>query len=504
MKKILPLKNFPTIVFVIFAFAIFVRLLYLNENVYFSFDQARDSFFALDILKGDVRLIGPPSAASTSLFAGPLSLYLYSIIYFIFGENPEILSIFFRVYNAFGVFLVFIIGNKIFGKKVATLSSFLFAISYEQSQYSLFMSHQPLAILPVLLFYLGLVLLISDKNQKGLFVSMLGLGLSIQFHYVYLLLIPIFFLIIIFFRKSIPKLKIKFIVISVATFLIGISTYIFSEIKFDFQTLRGLGTLGAGTSFRVNEALLAVNRFFHDTFYADYKLTPIVIILIIAGLFYFKNSQDFSQKRWFLLFWLVGGILPYLLSGTSSYYYSAAATVSLLIIFSFFVFEINKKIPILSLILIGVVIFNNLNLIISNNPNGPNKDIVIQPGMVLKNEKAAIDYMYKNFSENFSVKSIGIPLQVNTTWSYLFEWYGKEKYGFIPTWIGKPAEGFPGNLEFETKRSDLPKTQYVVIEPLIGVQDSDISIFFREENYFTKLVEEKKFGTITVQKRIKI
>lgn len=504
MKKLPPYKIFLLMIFAIFGLAVLVRFLYFNENVYFAFDQARDSFFALNILKGDVRLVGPPSAASTNLFAGPLSLYIYSLIYVIFGKNPETLSVFFRIYNALGVFLVYFIANKLFGKKVAILSTILFAISYEQSQYSLFMSHQPLAVLPVLVFYLGLVLFIFDKNKNGLIVSMLGLGIAIQFHYVYLLLIPIFFLVLIFFRKNVPKLNIRYIVISISTFLIGILTYIISEIKFDFQTVRGLGSLGTGSAVRINESLFALNRFFHDTFLANYKLTPGIIVLLAGGFIYFAKKETDKKKGLFLLFWFVGGLMPYLLSGTSSYYYSAGASVSLLILFSYIVFEINKRIPILSLVLIGVVIFNNLNLLISINKNGPNKDIVIQPGMVLKNEKAVIDYIYKNSHENFSVKSLGIPLMVNTTWSYLFEWYGKEKYGFVPIWTEKSAEGFPGNLKFETKRSDLPNTQFVIIEPLIGMQGRDIEDFFREESYFTKVIEEKKFETITVQKRIRI
>ena len=70
--------------------------------------------------------------------------------------------------------------------------------------------------------------------------------------------------------------------------------------------------------------------------------------------------------------------------------------------------------------------------------------------------------------------------------------------------MGKPAEGFPGNLPYESSRSKLPETQFLIIEPTIGISQSYLENFFKEENYFTKLVEEKKFGTIIVQKRLKI
>ncbi|MDO8503369.1 MAG: hypothetical protein Q7S60_01635 [bacterium] len=44
----------------------------------------------------------------------------------------------------------------------------------------------------------------------------------------------------------------------------------------------------------------------------------------------------------------------------------------------------------------------------------------------------------------------------------------------------------------------------MIIEPTVGIREGYKENFFREESYFTKVLEEKKFGTITVQKRQKI
>src|SRR3990172_11001918 len=129
-NRLLSFNSVTLTLLVLFILSLVVRFLYFPGNVYFAYDQARDSYFATEILKGDIRLIGPPSAASTKLFPGPLSLYLYAIVYFIFSPNPETLSAFFRIYNALGEFLVFLIGSKLFSKKVDILSSILFALSY--------------------------------------------------------------------------------------------------------------------------------------------------------------------------------------------------------------------------------------------------------------------------------------------------------------------------------------------------------------------------------------
>src|SRR4030042_3452841 len=233
MRKFIDIIN-PNILLLlgIFVLDIIVRFAYFPKNVYFSYDQARDFFFAGDILKGDIRLIGPPSAASEILFPGPLSLYIYSFIQYLFGKNPEVYSIFFRLYNALGVIPVFIIGSKLFDKKVGFLSAGLYAFSYEQSQYTLLMSHQPLVVFTVLLFYLGLTLLLFEKKSKGLILAALGLGLSIQFHYVYIFLIPACLAILLLLRKQTPNLKPKYLLSSICIFLLMVSTYIISEFKF--------------------------------------------------------------------------------------------------------------------------------------------------------------------------------------------------------------------------------------------------------------------------------
>lgn len=490
--------------FLVFITSLVIRFLFFPDNVYFAFDQARDSFFAQDILKGDLRIVGPPSAASGKLFAGPLSLYLYSLVYLIFGKSPEILSAFFRIYNSLGVFLVFFIASKLFGKKVGILSGLFYAVSYEQSQYSLFMSHQPLAVIPVLLFYLGLTLLIFKGKEKGLVLSLLGLGLAIQFHYVYLLLIPIFFLSLIVLGKNLPKFKVKTLFVAIGVFFLTIGSYLVSEIKFAQKSAETFASIGENTKLHFDTVIATLNRFFHDSFLANYQYIYIIWAIIFFVLTTYLLKKGYKNKFIFLFLWLIGGLIPYLVSGTVSYYYSAGATVSLLIVASFIISKTFKKFPLISVLLFAGILANNLFLIVSQNRQGPNKDMIIQPGMLIKDEKSALDYIYKEAKgKPFAVNALTIPLSINTTWSYLFEWYGSQKYGYLPIWSVKSTQGFLGNLQFETKRSELPKAQFVIIEPTVGIKQIDIDNFFNTENIFSKVVEEKSFGTIVVQKRLK-
>ncbi|MEK7521519.1 MAG: glycosyltransferase family 39 protein [Patescibacteria group bacterium] len=488
----------------IFIVGLLVRFLYFPQNVYFAYDQARDSYTALDILKGDFKIVGPPSAASDKLFAGPLIFYILAPIYWLGNHNPEVVSGFFRVFNALGVFPVFLIGRILFNKFVGFTSAFLFAISYEQSQYSLFISHQPLAVVPVLLLWLGLAMLFFRKEGRGLFLVATGWGLALQFHYVYLLLFFGIFFLVFLLRKNLPIIKTKDLFGSLAIFFLIVGSYILSEIKFNFRITKALFLSSASPNFHPKSIIYVLNRFLHDTFWSDYSFTFIPAVLLIFVCLKLYRDRD-RQKLFFLLIWLFVGTLSYFLSGTPSYYYSAGASVSLILLSSYLLGNIYKKSAALATLCIGGIIFNNLFLISSINPKGLNSDMVIQPGMLLSSQKEALDYIYKNAGdEHFSVNSLTIPYNINTTWNYLFEWYGKKKYSRLPIWVGPVAHGYPGSIPVSDRRSDLPNLQFLIIEPTVGIDSYIKHKFFNEENYFSRIEEEKSFGTITVQKRQKI
>lgn len=489
----------------IFLLGVILRFLYFPDNVYFAYDQARDSFTSLEILKGDFKLVGPPSFLSDKLFPGPLIFYIYAPIYAIFDKNPEAVSAFFRLFNALGIFLTFAIGTTIFNRKVGLLAALLFAFSYEQTQYSLFISHQPLAVISVLLFYLGLSLFLFKRNINGLILITLGWGLSIQFHYGYILLfIPLFF-IMLTFRKNLDKVSLKYLFLSFLTLSITLFTFIITELKYHFFSSFLFQNSTTRFAIYPQETIQIINRFLYDIFLADYRLTPYILVLgTISSLSILIFRKNLRPRLLFLSFWFLGGLAPYLMSGVPSYYYSAAASVSLLIAIAYLISYLLPKYKLLGLSLVVFILINNLNQIITINKTGVNSNMVIQPGMLVSDQKRALNYIYQQAAgQPFSINALTIPLQVNTTWSYLFEWYGKTKYAFVPTFGGDAAEGYLGNFKVMKDRSQLPQLQFLIIEPTLGIREAYMDNFFREEGYFTKVIEERHFGNITIQKRQK-
>lgn len=495
----------------IFLLALCVRFLFFPDNVYFGYDQARDSYASLEILQGHLKLIGPPSSVDERIFHGPLIYYIYAPIYFLFHLNPEAVSFIFRVINAAGVWLVFAITTTLFNSSIGLVAAFIFAVSYEQSQYALFLSHPALAVFSVLFYYFGLSVAIFKGKKWGLILAMIGLGISIQFHYVNTFLILGLIILLILFRKSLLLKNKKTVLIALGIFLLTILSFIIAELRFHFRTTQALfetmikilaHASKESSSFSIS---LLIERMVKDNFLINQNLG--ILLLIVLGfsyLFLFVKKVNRFQLI-FLGIWFMNGLIAYFLSGSPSYYYNPGTSVSLIILVSFLIFQIEKKSRVISIILILAIFLNNWQLISTLNKNGPNSDFVIQPQMLTSNEKRVIDYCYqKSRNQPFTLNALTSPLYVNTTWSYLFEWYGKQTYHYLPVWGGRLASGFYNRFTIESKRSNLPFSQCLIVEPTNGIPVNEVDNFFREESYFSKIEDQQIFGTLMVQFRRKI
>lgn len=497
---------------VIFVIALCLRFLYFPDNIYFGFDQARDAFISKEILEGQFKIVGPTTSIP-GLNHGAFFYYLFAPIYFLSQGDPTGLSIFLKIYNGAGVFLIFFIAKYLFGAKNSAIGNFagiasalLFAFSYEQTQYSLFMTHPALAVISVLVFYLGLAAFLFKGNQYGLVAALLGLGFSFQFHFLLAYLGLAFILNLAIFYRRIPKVNLSTVAFAILGLTFSVSTFVIAEIKFKFSGVNNFlqsvlsfsQASGNSNSGGLNGVVAAAKRYTHDNILALPEFQIIVLVgLLTLTLFYLRQKEHRSEII-FLLIWFVVGLFSYFINDTSLYFYGIGTSISLLIFAGFLISQISMRSKILAGVLTLIIIASNLYLITANNFSGPNKEINVQTGMLLKNEKAAIDYIYsKALDDDFAVNAFSMPLNIKTTWSYLFEWYGKKTYGRVPVWGGDAAHGYPGNLEVNSSRSTLPYKRFLIVEPIRGIEDK-LKDFLINEGWFTDTIEEKKFGDITV------
>lgn len=497
-------KKTLLLVFLIYLVAIFLRLLYFPNNTYFGFDQARDAYAVKEILSGDLKITGPPTANEV-IHHGVLYYYIFAPFYLISQGDPATVSLFLRILNAAGVFILFLLVYPVFGVAVAIFSSLLFAISYEQTQFSLFLNHPSLAVISVLIFYLGLAIWIFRNKISGLPLSLFGLGLSIQFEFVEIQLITIFILFLLVFRKSIPQLGLKEITLGLVAFIVPLSTYLISEIKNGFPAIRQGLSLFLDTSQpyslleQIGQIPPLVQRQIRDNLAAN-PLAAIFLgvmyLTLIAALIY---TNTYRKQFIFLALWFFGGFLVYFFIKNDAYFYNTGTSISLLIFSGYILSKLFFQKRSLGFLILAAILFSNISLITKNNPLGPNQRINPQVGLLLKDEQKVLDFIYESSNgEAFAVNALTMPYNVNTTWSYLFEWYGKNKYGYIPVWGGDAAEGFSGNLPVERARSKLPQRRFLIIEPLEGIPSYLVDNFIKNEENYSVTIEKKQIGTMEV------
>lgn len=496
----------------IFLLALVLRFLYFPDNIYFGYDQARDAFNALSIFHGDIKIIGP-STTFEGLNHGVLHWYILAPFYGLF-KNPEIVAIAFRVFNALGVFLIFYLGKILFDRKVGLIAAILYTVSFEQTQFAIYIGNPTLGSLSVPLMYLGLALVIFAKKAWGLPLAFLGLGFSIQLQFALFYLIVPFILILIFYKKYFLNLSLKIWGLSSLALFFALSTFILAEIKYQFRASNALLNMVTQVSDK-NFNNIFSTYFFEIIQMVKYNilgnlsntLTPIFLVLLFIILVYLIRQKENFIKLKFLSIWFFSLFIIFYMGGGVSepsrniplYYPNVGISIALLLFVAFLLNKLKFKI-----IIIFLIVLMNLQLIKDLNHRGSMAEIDVQQGMLLSDEKKILDYMYQDAKgEPFAVKAVTMPFDINTTWSYLFEYYGNKIYGYMPLWNGKAAEGYPGNLVIQEAQEGLPSKRYVIIEPLRGVPEYLMNDFMRTENYFTNIANEKRIGLFIIQSRKK-
>lgn len=506
-------KNILLILLGIFIFGYLINVLFLPKlSLSFYYDTARDAFTVQEIISGDLKILGPP-ASTPGLYHG-VFYYYFLVPPYLFGHgSPIVAAYWIALFNAGTVFIVFYL-TFLLTKKVGAglLAAFLFAISFESTQYATWLSNPTLGIWTVPLIYLGLWIWIAPGvggklKEWGPIISALGLGLSIQSEIFLVYHIVPIVIWLWFVRKNIKKYDLfKFFIILVLV----LSPMILAEIKFGFRGINGFVSLltnqDAVTASKnlgdfivlfLNELgrVFALSAYPSNIGYGGIFILALLVISLLRWKKYALSWEPFLAS-WLLSFVTivsVGGIsTPFLLVGTGP----AVSIILGIFIYKWFVSGRKN----LALVILFLVVFSNLAMIFKENPNGSTL-FAIQKDLILNKELPAIDYVYRVGGKNFAVNTLTNPLWINTTWSYLFNWYGKEKYGYLPEWYGRDQIGLLGNNL--TSVSSNTKVYIFIIEPMQGIPGKYLGEELSYEDSFTTVVEEKTFGEIRVQKRIK-
>lgn len=498
-KSLVTVKGMFKAIFLLIVLAFVVRILFIFEGgVSFHYDMARDAFEAREIWKDyNLKILGPPTS-TPGLFHGVFYYYLIASFYLLGQGDPRIVAIFLSLLNSLAIIPIVLLAKDFFkSKKWAILSGFLFVVSFEATQYAPWISNPAPALLSVSFFFLFLYWWFKGKSY-GLYLATLSAVLSthFQFFLIYLLvLIPLFGII---FKI---KTSIKTIGLSLIVALAGLLTFIVAAVKFQTitQILKGFLTVGeAGPiDFRTQfgETFLNYINRFSEIFTFNFFPTN-VFVGGIAGILVLYAIR----RERLLLFFLLSNILIFVFGGHTNTYANIGLVVPAVLAFTVLLRNTWKMDKRFVYLIVCLSLISNLVTIFKVNPEGQ-VILVIPNDMNLKNELKLVDETYKIAAgKPFSINTLTLPLWTNTTWAYLYDWYGKSRYGYVPQFLGHDQIGLLGVKSLQ--KIDKPHNiTFLIIEPTEGIPARFYGEELDTENSRTKLTKEINYGSIKLQVR---
>lgn len=482
--------------------AFILRVLFIFQGgVSFHYDMARDAYEAQQIWKtGHLKILGPPTSVP-GLFHGVFYYYLLAPFYLLGNGDPGIVAVFFSLINSLVLIPIILLAKDIIkSKRWALLSGFLFVVSFEATQYGSWISNPAPAVLTVSLFFLFLHLWQKGKTY-GLYFAVISAALSTQFQFflIYLfLLIPVFGYI--FKIKTNTKIVWKSFLLGI----FGLSTFLIAVIKFRTFGSVFSGFLNIGTSGQIDfrpqfgELFIHYVNRFSEIFTFNFFPTNVFLggFLAIFVLYAIRRENK-------LLFFLFSNIPIFIFGGHTNTYANIGLVTPAILSLVFLLKKISEKSKLFVFIIIILSLMSNIYAIIKYNPEGQ-VVLVIPNDMNLGNELKLIDETYKEASgKPFSVSTITLPLWTNTTWAYLYSWYGKNKYGYVPAFYGHDQIGLLGVDSLQKIDKPLDKT-FLIIEPTDGIPARYYQEELDTENSKSKLIREINYDSIKLQVRIPV
>ncbi len=507
MKKLLKNKTFWILTGLVFLGL--VCRLYSFSSITFGYDQARDAFIAQDILlKGDLKILGPSSDIH-GLHHGVLYWYLISPFYAFSYGGVFAVKLFVILVGLFAIPLIYVLAKKIFNNFwIAVISAFLIAVSYEAVLYSHWLSNPSFAFVTILLSFLFLWMYVKENFKYGLFATAFFWGLSVQFEIFLLYQAAVFFIILVLYRK----INVKDIFISFIIFIFAISPLLIGEVKFGYSGALGVLSFFTGYAgergqtisemgLRAGDKLFKIPYYnFLSSFGVSFVFT---LILLIVSTIYSILLKD--KRVTFLLLWFIFPVVLFFTGSTNIYFVFIGSAIPLSILTAFYLHElfIKKKAYLSCALFLLFVLGSNIYLLYENKGKG---EILfsVQQGMVYDTQTKMLDFMYEEAGgKPFRINTITNPLFINTTWSFLFDSYGRKTYGYMPFYWGYPQNGqFGENVVYSKDFKGSQDLIFLIHEPSDGIPDFYKNGIIKFENTRSKVIKTKKFGEFKVEKRI--
>ncbi len=501
------------IALVVLAFA--VRLAVISNNdVHFFYDQARDAAVSRSIFeKGDIKIQGPSASGSNDiLYHGVFYYYLIGLLYTLFGGSPYWVAVALSFLNSLTVIPVFLLAQKITGRTlVGILASFMFAVFGQPVHAGVWISNP--ALVPIILsvfFYLyWRVVFEQAYNRIPLLFLFLGLANQAFLYTVYLWVAMFVGAVIILRRRKEFPVPSWPVLLGVVFYVLTIATMILTEVRILRSGLfsgRDLQDFSERSLFWADK-LKVISRVYYELIslpllpWDIYQIFAAALFLISLGAFLWYAAK---QAKYFVAIIMLSPLVVELLQPRSESHSLLGVSLLVYIVVSFALVTIWQSVAgrIITVALLSVLLYINVQFLLLRKAEGVSI-FVIQKEATLRDQLALIDYTYQQANKQpFTFSTYTNPYEINTTWAYLYSWYGKKTYGYVPEFYGANQDGRAGGdlLPQTEKYSDRHFSIYEPFEGLVGGLNNDFSRIQRLQvrpttarKNFRKLLVEERF-----------
>ncbi len=431
----------------------------LNGNALFGLDQGRDYLAAYNIVvHHKLTLIGAEAgsgvAGISGIFHGPGYFYLISLAYVLFHGNPAGGEVFMFLFGVAALVLSAWVGYKMFGKLGSVLFLFFTAVSpLIVSQSRFVWSSHPITVFVILALYF--VYRIPDKPKvfAPLAVFVAGFTYNSQLGVAVPLTVSILLALPVIFRIRDWKVYLYALLALGLAFL----PMILFDIRHGFMDVRSaIAYIQAGTGVSgsiFDPKRLASHRFdywnnFYNTFtfefgWISWQVQMIILYVTIPfvglGLFLVRGKKE-KRFVWFLLFMIAFTWAAYLLLNNTVWdYYLTHTRIAFILLFTIAGVALwqRKNLFIAKLGLVVGIVFIGTVLCGSVFRQYISYTLDIRDVHVydkILGKRLVIDTIYHDAQgQPFSVFEF-VPGVYTYPYDYLFETYGKTRYGYEPTY----------------------------------------------------------------------
>ncbi|MBT3249283.1 MAG: hypothetical protein HN846_01440 [Candidatus Pacebacteria bacterium] len=499
--------------FFLFLVAFLVRLFLIQNNSFvFRWDQARDAILSRSIIENHDLKIQGPSASGTQdqVYHGVLYYYLIAPLYTFSGGDPRfVIFVLTLIFSTSVVPVYFLTKSFSNSKLTGFFTALLFAVSVDTASIGTWLSNPIMALLFIPFFYWRVWEIFFLENKKHLWLLALGLGLSHQAAISSLyLFIPLGFsyLYLAFQKRNLIVFTLKEYLLLISIYLVSISTIILSHYKiyqagiFKISTFTGVITESSSKLENLPNILELYLKKIQFNLIPQSSLISLIIFLPI--LIYFIKKINFKQRIFYSIYFLSAFIFLFL-HYRNSIHSLISLSVVILIPIGFLLKEIalNFKKTIFSIVLVFIFLATHILKSAEFKKQGYALYAVDQGYFF--NEKLELMNKIFNISggNQFSISTFTIPYGHNTTWAYLFGWYGEMTYDKKPLFYGPDQRGIFGEEYLEMAQNP-ELDHFTIYEPSVGSYESKLRVDFTyNQDKIGQVTEKFNFGTIEVEIR---